>query len=550
MLQEDETFIPRRIADANIRREQAAYLAYITQARDTAKFRPMNNIGEPYDMLEREFTRMCQYPSWQIPLFATIDGTQTHGWDAVEVIFDPDMPGHFRLRHIGHELLLFEMDITDIQNSPDISIVHGVTTVELQKYVNEFDFNKEAVDEVMEWLKASINRVDAKIKVHKYYYKNLDDETPDGKPVIYVGWWSTNASDWLKKPEPLYMGRDTKLGSIKETEYPVYILPYMVSENEVISEAKGRVFLDEHDQEACTQLATSFVNRAIRSTYILASPANATDEAASKQTDVKLRNGAIMGTAVNFFNIPPPDPSLLQAMMTLTNQNANEVGQVNFAVSNRKDSRKTATEIQTATQQAAMLNSVQVALLSIWMRGVWSRAWDIVQNRVIQGKLESSIPNWEVLYRNEYILLPAGDVDVIRRAEIVAAMKQDWPVMQGTGAADAFLEDLLRNSPYAENAPKYIAAMQQGNEKQNVIIGMKNALMTIAQDPQLGAAIQQKYGPQLVELAQAFQKAMTPPGQQAQQPEQSSPEMQPIDVPSENVPPAEGLPPIGGAEQP
>lgn len=513
MLQEDETFIPRRIADCNIRREQASYIAYITQSRDVAKFRPVDNPQWQVEQLEREFTKLAQYPGWQLPIFANVDGAQTHGWDALEVIFDPTMPGHFRLRHIGHELLLFEMDVTDLQNSPDLSIIHGVTSVELMRYVNEFDFNPEAVEEVLDKIKSQINNVDAKVKVHKYFYKDLKDYTIDGKPVIYVGWWCQYAHDWLKKPEPFYLGRDTKQAPLRESEYPVYVLPYTVSENEIITEAKGRVHMDEHDQEACTQLVTAFVNRAIRSTYILATPTNPTDDAASKQTDVKLRNGAVMGTAVNFFNIEPPDPSLLQAMMTITNQNANEGSQTNFAVANRKDSRKTATEIQTANQQAAMLNSVQVALLSIWLRGIWTRCWQIVQNRTVMGKLSSSIPNWDVYYRNAYILLPAGDVDVVRRAEIVAAMKQDWPVMQQTGAADAFLEDIIRNSPYAEQAPKYIDAMAKGNEKQNVMAGMKNALMAIAQDPQVGPVIVQKFGPQLAELAQAFAKAMSPPGE-------------------------------------
>lgn len=474
----DATYIVRRIADANIRRELAPYIAYITQSRDVAKFRCLSASGIPPEPLEREFTTFAQYPRWQLPLFQTLDGTATHGWDAVEILFDDSKPGHFCVRHIGHENLIFSTDVTDIQDSPVCEVLYGSTITELAKYVEDYDFVKTQVDKVREQLRSQKQGADSKVILKKVYFKDEDDGT------VYVGWGCEYADDWLSKPQRLHLGLEGD--ESYDNTYPIEVLQYSVSEDEIIMRSKGRVYMDEHDQEACIQLVTAFVNRAIRSTYILSSPVNPGDESAAKQSEITLGDGVHISVPVNFFNIEPPDPGLLQAMMTITNQNANEIGQVNFAVTNRKDSRKTATEIQTANQQSAMLNSVQVTLLSTFLQNVWTCCWKIARSQVLQNKIQSNILNWQNWYNQEWTLLPAGDADVIRRAEILNAMKQDWPVMQQTAAAQAFLEDIIRSSPYSEKADKYIAAIEAGNRKDNLIRGMRNALQSLVVDPQTG----------------------------------------------------------------
>jgi hypothetical protein len=509
----DAFWITRRIADSNIRREMAPYVAYVEQSRDAAKFKPRGDLPLPIEPLEQEFTQMEKYDRWNVPLFACFDGSVTHGWDAVEVIFDEECPGGFRNHHPGREHLIFQIDVSNIQQSDLVCVGCSTTVTELRDWVEDYEFDKKASDEVIEWAKAQENRMEARILIFKVYSK-IDAGN------VQVAWYSDHAHSWLKKPEKLWLGLADKESLIYENEYPIEILQYTISENEVITDSKGRVFLDEHDQEACTVLATSFCNRANRSSYILASnkqpDPNAT-EASEKQTALKLGDGMIFKEPVDFFNIEPPDASILNGMQMLITQNAAEVGQTNFAVNNRKDSRKTATEIQAANQQSAMLNSVQVTLLSSFLRNVFARNFAILQSRVLQGKVTSRID--KAYYQMDYDILPAGDIEVIRRAEMTQQRMQDWPVVQTTAAAQSFLEDFLRDR-YGNQAQKYIDAIETGNQKDNLIKGLGNALQTVVKDPM--AMKNPQTIKAMTELYAEYQRVMTPPGQKPQ--EQPMPE--------------------------
>jgi hypothetical protein len=475
----DAVYTPRRIADKNIRRELAPDVAYISQARDLAKFQPMGEFSFPIEPLEREFTRLNKHRQWQRPFFQVDDGSKTHGWDAVETLFDPAKPGHSCTRHIGHEFLIFPTDICDIQEAPYVEVLYATTITELESYTEDFDFDPAQVSKVKEKLKSLEGKGESKVTLKKVYFK----EEEDGQCVVYVGWGCEEADDWLLAPDRLSLGSDAP-----EYEYPIDILEYDISENEVIAEAKGRVFLDEPDQEACTQILSRYVTRWIRSTYVMTSPKNVGDETSSKQTDMELGDGKHICEPTEWFNIDPPDPTGLGAMQAIVAQNSDEAGQVSYAVNNRKDSRKTATEVQSAEKQGATLGGVRVTLLSDFMASVLTRRWNILKAQVLAGKIASTIPGWQNYYNYEpgFNVLPAGDVEVVRRAEIVQAMKQDWPVIQQTAAAEDFLKDLMRFGPYGENAEKYIAAIGRGNRKDNLIEGMKKAIEDLIIDPQTG----------------------------------------------------------------
>lgn len=505
----DAVWITRRIADSNIRREMAPYVAYVEQSRDAAKFKPRGELPLPIEPLEQEFTQMVKYDRWNIPLFSCMDGSVTHGWDAIEVIFDEECPGGFRNHHPGREHLIFQIDVSDIQQSDLVCVGCSTTVTELRDWVEDYEFEKQAADEVIEWAKAQENKVEARILIFKVYSK-IDDGP------VKVAWYSDHAHSWLKKPDKLWLGKADKEALVYERAYPIKILQYTISENEVITESKGRVFLDEHDQEACTQLATSFVNRAIRSSYILVSnkqpDPNAT-EGSEKQTALKLKDGQIFTTPVDFFNIDPPDAALLNGMQMLITQNSAEVGQTNFAVNNRKDSRKTATEIQAANQQSAMLNSVQVTLLSSFLRDVFALDFEILKSRVMQGKVPASKID-KTYYQMEYDILPAGDIEVIRRAEMTQQRMQDWGVVQTTAAAQPFLEDFLRDR-YGNQAQKYIDAIETGNQKDNLIKGLGTALQTVVKDPM--AIKDPRTIKAMMELYAEYQRVMTPPGQKPQE---------------------------------
>lgn len=496
-----QTWIPRRICDTNIRREQPSRINYISQSRDLAKFRPLRKMVQPIEPLEREFTEFGQYPGWQLPLFNTVDGACTHGWDSVEVLFDITKPGHFFNRHIGHGNLWFSKDVEDIQEAPIALVVYGATIPQLEEYETTFGFDAAQVRLVAKALEAREDKADSKLPLYKVYFKE--------KGFVWVGWHAEECRDWLKKPEKLYLGVVEDGVKQYEIEYPIHILRYDISENEIITETRGRVFRDEHDQEAMTQTTSALVNRVIISAWILYSKKEGS-EVGQDQTEVTLKDGAMVDPG-SFFNIDPPDPGLFSAIQALVNLNSNESSQVNYAAMNRKDSRKTAKEMSVAESAQIAMSAVDVMLLSLFLQGVFTLDWRIFRSQVVQGKIESSLEHAMAYYESEYMLVPSGDSDVIRRQEINMAMKQDWPVIQNTGAAEVFLADLMRASPYAENAQKYINAMQTQNRKDRLLLGMKNALqMLVKEDPKMANA------PALKELEQEYAAVMNPQASEGQ----------------------------------
>ncbi len=494
---------PRRIIDSNIRRELAPYIAYLTQSRDAAKFRPMSAGSPEPESIEAEFTRWAQYPKWQMPFFLWLDGMATHGSDHLRTLFDAEMPGHFRNDNVIHENLHYPLDVECLQEADLVTEDIWASRVQFLEYDAANQFQAGPVEEVLEWLRSRQGSAYTKIKLKMVWFKNDDLK-------VMRGWWCEEATDWLKKPDYFYNGVSGPMGPERETEYPYESLLYTIAEGCPLAFVKGRAFLDEPDQEACTSLVSSFITRAHRSTYILTAPSNATEDGEMKQTELTIKDGAVFTQPANHYSIDPPDMAVLQGMQALISQNSAEVGQVNYAVNNRKDSRKTAQEIKSADQQSAMLNSVQVTLVSVALASVWKRCWRIVQSQVLAGKLESQLPNWQNWYNRQWTLLPAGDVDVIKRQELNANRKQDWPVMQGTAAAQRFLGNILRATYPPEEAAAYLMDIEMGNRKDNLLNGAKTAIETFLKDPQLGPILQAKFGPQLQELSGEYEQVMNP----------------------------------------
>src|SRR3990167_6638641 len=114
----DETFIPDRTIELNIRREQPSYASYLVQSRRLGIFRCKSQPGLDSQRLEIEFTNGLRYPGWISPWFKEVDGTQAHGWDSIEVIFDEDKPLHVALEHIGHDKLFWVEGTEKLQDAP------------------------------------------------------------------------------------------------------------------------------------------------------------------------------------------------------------------------------------------------------------------------------------------------------------------------------------------------------------------------------------------------------------------------------------------------
>ncbi len=503
---EDETFIPVRLIDNNIIREQPPYINYLKNSRRLAVFECLSNPEFDVDLIEQAFTKVSTYTSWETPYFKCLDGSQAHGWDAIEVVFDSNKPGNFALEHIGHDKLFFPRSSIDIQQSPRIIRCYDVTILQLQDWVINYSFDSEQVENIRK-TRRETQKENETVRLYKLFFKK--------DKVVFVAWFTITdgVTDWLKQPTELYIGVDEQTGNgfvpKPITQYPIFILPYREMEEAQITAHKGRVFLDEAKQEAQTALWSSFVNGMNRASNLYASPAQEDGSGASLKEleDVILRGGRVMSKPINFWSPPYPDPVVLRTLQFADVSNDNESGNVNFAAINREDSRKTAKEIGAAQNQQSLLNSVQLTLFSTFIRQIVNFTWLIVQSQALQNKIaflqvktqqpkinpiigipivnpQTGQPEVEEVWVNDtksisllFSLRAAGDVDVIQKQELEAKMQQDWPVIASTPLASVFMTDYVKLR-YPDKGDRYALALQN-TDQMNALKGMVGRLSTI-----------------------------------------------------------------------
>jgi len=98
------------------------------------------------------------------------------------------------------------------------------------------------------------------------------------------------------------------------------------------------------------------------------------------------------------------------------------------------------------------------------MRLMYTKMFEIIRSRIIFGVLQVD-PALKQQYAANYHVKPSGDADVIERQQLIQSMMQAWPVIQNTAAAQQFLIVLI-GKMFPEDAPKYIAAIQQAQQQQ------------------------------------------------------------------------------------
>lgn len=494
---QDGFLIPMRVIDSNIRREQPSFVNYLKNSRRLVIFK---SITDPYFVstaIEDEFTRVMSYSGWDVPHFKVVDGSQTHGFDSVEVLYDSTKPGHTAVEHIGKDRLLFPRDTISLQSCAIIARHYSVTAKQLQNFVRQFNFNAEQVKILI--ATADTKDKGACIEVYKCMWKK------DGS--VYVGWYSNKCGDWLKLPELLYLGiveeqetppaLDPLSGQMVQSPpqltlvpidfYPIYILPYYETEQTRIIDHHGRVFLDKHKQEASTANVSQFLNGSQRASRPIPSAKTEVRKPSELQS-IELSPDKINSIPIDWNAPPYPDASMLQFQQYLDTYNSQEAGQINYAAQNRKDSRKTATEISAAREESNLLSSVQVSLYSNFIREVYTLAWRMVQSEALQGKITFLVDtttgtnNIEAINQS-FDIRAAGDVDVIKRGELIQQYKEFWPIIQTTPAAVPFLSRLVR-LVFSDEGEMYSKIIEGGDPR-----AVLTQLVQILNDPQITQCI-------------------------------------------------------------
>jgi len=520
-IQKDETFVPNRVIDTNIMRELPEFMAFLKQSNRLAIFNCVSNPEVQTDNIEIAFTKGLTYQGWYKQFKKMVDGASLHGWDSIEVVFDETKPLHVGFEHIGHDRLFYNIKCSDIQDSEFLIRKYDVTLLRLQSFKAK-GFDPAQVDKIFQTNTARRKR-DETVVIYKVFHKFNN--------CVYVEWYSrdSNVDNWLKEPEKLKIGigeqqspggelqqidiaagqggmSPPKIWVDKEVDlYPTFQYLYKDDECETITDHVGRGFLDAPMQEAHTAIVSGFVNGLLRAANVYASPTTDDGESADiKQLDVELTHGGIYSKPLNFFHTDYPDVSVLTAMQYLSTMNAQSTGKTSFAVSNRKDSRKTAKELSLAEKEEQQTESVGLADFSEDLRAIFSFTWIIVQSQALQGKipfLQKQVPimiptpvpgpmgvemqmiesgEMESVNDNEviaetYEIRPAGDVDVIERKNKIQQMQIDWPVIQTTALAPKFLEEYVRLS-YPDKAETYTKILEQGDVGKQLVASLSTLL--------------------------------------------------------------------------
>lgn len=533
-----DTYIGVRTIDNNITKDVPPYIAYLKQSRRLALFEPedMRTSREVADQLEKEFTRVMTYEKWEFDYIRWIDGAELNGFDWVSVLYDPDKPGKVCVSHIGQENLIYDLGCEDIQDSRMVLRRHRLTLSVLEDFAKRYSFNEAAVKEIDAKLRDKANSEDGGADQRGLYiYCAMYKENGQ----VFCGWYSKECDGkWLRDPAPFWNGRqepgelvakqDPMGGlpvmepgppqNIIETSYPYYILQYRVTEEHTLCEAQGRAEMDLHIQESQCTLWSTFVNQARRSGITIWSPKTPATEVSGtspKQLSQPLKDGALWDRPMDAFNPPAPDPMLPRALEMLSTQAADNINKPTWTVNNRKDSRKTATEIQAASQENTQINSVSVVMFSVAMRCVLNAAWLIIQSQALAQQIMflpgADGKNQMDIIAGKYLVKAAGDTDYIERQELVTKMQQDWPVFQQTPVAQLFLEEYVKVR-YPGLADRFIAQLRMQDPKAQAILMMGQALSAAVIDPATGQ-LKPEFAPHQQQLAQLSQMAQAALGQ-------------------------------------
>lgn len=504
----DEVFVPQHIIDTNIRREQASYVQYLTQSNRACILQNINDISMDCTVLEKDLTNRLRYNDWQIPMFATVDGFQQNGYSVLELCLDEIKPGNICFEEVQLGDFGVSVDTKDVQQEELVSrnrYFSKTELLEMSEPDSPWKFNRKQVMTVINSEPSSTEDVSTSSTERSLY--RIQKVMFRVKGIVHVAWCCQDkCSDWIREPRPLFIGKKKAVqvpiavnplimppGAPRqqamavtyedefEVEYPYVIFPYLISENNTIDKLKGRVYLDQDTQTAVTSMMSSVCSAMRRASMMLFSRETEDPNGdVGMQKNVQFKNGAILDAKLKQFQLNYPDPSMLGAIQALVTANQSETSKVNFAANNRKDSRKTAAEINASTQEAASLSTVQVVLFSTALKKLYTSAFRVIKSRVAAGLIVVS-EELKALYALDYSVRPSGDVDVIERQQMINAMMQAWPVMQNTPAAMAFLSDLL-SKLFPDSAPKYIKIFTDAEQaKASQQAQQQQAMMQMAQ---------------------------------------------------------------------
>ena len=413
----DELYVPQHVIDTNIRREQSSYVQYITQSPRAVILKDKVDPSFDLSLLEVDLTEKLRWDGWQMTAYANIDGFQANGYGVCETVQDTTKPGDICREYVQFGDFSFIADTRDLQKCEMLGRSYYFTRTKLKELTENGGetekWNKSQVDKILkgEPNDEQANTYSGTTTINRSLYKVMKVMFRV-KGIVQVGWTCPDCcDDWLRAPRPLFLGRrklntsaaqsvnavgivnkvpigkDILLNRIKsanpalkdkhieqiknglppsdevfEVQYPYFLYPYLISENDTIANLKGRIFLDQDTQNAASSLLSALLTKTRRSAglYFSKDTTDPNDDFLM-QKNVNFKTGALINGKIKEFKLDAPDASLFQALNTLVAANQQETSQVNFAENNRQgDSRKTATAIKASFQQQQQIGRAHV----------------------------------------------------------------------------------------------------------------------------------------------------------------------------------------------
>ena len=516
LLQENQTFIGVRLIHQNINQALPPLLSYLKQSPRMATFVPGDNA-----YLDQEFTRVLQYPGWEVPYIELLDGAELNGLGYMRVKHDATKLGAVAMDTVPMNEIIYDRRLKSLQDSPAVLIKHVITSVTFYHWDSFENFDKESDGYkaiANKLLSNEVNSVGDDLVIYETFVKV--------NGFVYRGWYYKDSKQWLKQPLPFSNGIEETVPEINIdpmamtseptyvskpvhlTYYPIAVKRIAIIENRKHDEVEGRAVDDYHKQEAATTLMTAAVNGSTQAANTMWAPDGANlDGVAPAQLQFKIKNNAIWKTPMRAFTAPWPDPMIFKGIESVIQQNAMETNQVAWAVNNRKDSRKTATEIEAAQQQQGMLTGTSALVFSIFLRDVLTMTWPIVQSAAKKGTIkfliEVSDPvEKEAILSKQYEVKPAGDIDFVEKQQRIANIQQDLPLFQGQPIGQEMLKEYIRLR-YPEKYDAWSKVLTQGNDAQ-LIQGLAQALQATVTDEATGQ-LKPEFQPEAQSLQQLQQ---------------------------------------------
>lgn len=510
----DETMIPQRVIDNNIKKGMASYMNYTRQSRRLVIFTPTDGqkTDGKVEKLEDEFTRGMRYTGWDIAHEKTIDSGSLHGWGWGEVVYDPTKPLHVGIEYHEHERVIFPLCSEDVQANDMILVEHQYSAFKLRRCVDKHGWSKDVVDKLIGQKLGEDKTTEKRelIQVFKVFIKH------EGQ--VFVGWANKEAEQWLKEPAPLDLNLRTPvqemnplgvpvmtLAPVPIEMFPVFMFCYEETERPRLVDHKGRAFYDVYKQEAQTAVWSAFVNACNRAAGLYGSVDQATDGGPPKQQKVVLKSGHLIDKKVQFWQPQYPDPVMLEAVQQSEVLNANETGQTTFAVMNKgAGSRTTAKEMSVAENDKQLLGSVSLLQLSRYYGAVYTFVWHVVQNLALQGDINFMVDpqtgkNDIETIKRPYTVQPAGDIDFIKREELKKTYMNMWSVVSGTPIALPFLARMLKLF-LPEDGEMFADLLEAGNPAQ--LVGAMETIMEALLTPEAVQGLPPEQQQQIIQIMQ------------------------------------------------